>query len=161
MSSDDPYARDPAAAPQPIGSRAGGESQTAPQADQSPWDQPPGQTGWGQPGPPPVSQPPAGQPVWGQPPGQPGWPPGQAIYVPQATNGKAIAALVLGILWIYWIGSILALIFGVVARKEIAASGGAQSGQGMATAGIVLGCVGMGTLALFVVFGFLAALAGF
>ncbi|MDP8970295.1 MAG: DUF4190 domain-containing protein, partial [Actinomycetota bacterium] len=63
--------------------------------------------------------------------------------------------------WIYWIGSILALIFGLLARREIAASGGAQGGQGMATAGIVLGCVGMGTLALFVLFGFLAAVAGF
>ena len=28
------------------------------------------------------------------------------------TNGLAIASMVLGILWIYWIGSILALVFG-------------------------------------------------
>ena len=33
-------------------------------------------------------------------------------------NGMAIASMVLGILWIYWIGSILALIFGYVARNR-------------------------------------------
>jgi hypothetical protein len=32
-------------------------------------------------------------------------------------NGLAIASMVLGILWLYWIGSILALIFGLVARQ--------------------------------------------
>ena len=50
------------------------------------------------------------------------------------TSGLAIASLVLGILWVYWIGSILALVFGYVARKEILA--GKKQGQGLATAGI-------------------------
>ncbi len=58
----------------------------------------------------------------------------------------AIASLVLGILWIYWIGSILALIFGYQARKQIAAQG--DWGRGMATAGIVLGWIGIGLLVL-------------
>lgn len=62
----------------------------------------------------------------------------------QATNGMAIASMVLGILWLYWVGSILALIFGYVARDQIKRTG--QSGDGMAIAGIVLGWVGIGFL---------------
>jgi len=62
--------------------------------------------------------------------------------------------MVLGIVWVYWIGSILALIFGYRARKQIRER--QQSGGGMATAGIVLGWVGIGTLVLMVI----AALGG-
>ena len=70
---------------------------------------------------------------------------------PKSTNGLAIAAMVLGILWVYWIGSILALIFGYVAKGQIDAAGGAQGGRGMAIAGIVLGWVGVGVLLLGIV----------
>lgn len=59
--------------------------------------------------------------------------------------------MVLGILWIYCVGSILALVFGYKARKEIDQSGGAQQGRGMATAGIVLGWIGVIGTALLVV----------
>ena len=69
---------------------------------------------------------------------------GGAQPAPQTTNGLAIAGMVLGILWLYWIGSILALIFGYVASGQIAASGGRQGGGGMAIAAIVLGWVGVG-----------------
>lgn len=62
-----------------------------------------------------------------------------------ATNGFAIASMVLGILWLYWVGSILALIFGYKAKRDIAASGEKQAGAGMATAGIVLGWIGVAT----------------
>jgi hypothetical protein len=65
------------------------------------------------------------------------------------TNGMAVASMVLGIVWIYWIGSVLALIFGYIARKQIKQSG--QKGDGMAIAGIVLGWVGLGTLVLVIV----------
>ncbi|MGH3616145.1 MAG: DUF4190 domain-containing protein [Pseudonocardia sp.] len=61
----------------------------------------------------------------------------------------AIASLVLGIVWIYWIGSILALIFGYQAKKQIAERG--EAGGGLATAGIVLGWVGVGVLAIVLV----------
>ena len=64
------------------------------------------------------------------------------------TNGLAVASLVLGILWIYWIGSILALVFGYSARNQIDRSGGAQAGRGLAVAGIVLGWIGIGFLVL-------------
>jgi hypothetical protein len=66
------------------------------------------------------------------------------------TNGMAVASLVLGILWIYWIGSVLALIFGYIARQQIDRHQGMQGGRGMATAGIVLGWIGVGFLVLFI-----------
>lgn len=70
----------------------------------------------------------------------------------------AIASLVLGVLWIYWIGSILALIFGYLAKKEIRESSDQLEGKGLATAGIVLGWVGVGTLVLMIGFIVLAVI---
>jgi hypothetical protein len=78
---------------------------------------------------------------------------------PHSTNGLAIASLVLGILWLYWVGSILALIFGYIARQQITQRQGMQDGRGMATAGIVLGWIGVGFLVLFLVVGALGAAA--
>lgn len=74
------------------------------------------------------------------------WAPAQ----PVRTNGMAIASLVLGIIWIYWIGSLLAVVFGHVALRQIDRSDGQEGGRGMAVAGLVLGYVGMvlGALAL-------------
>jgi hypothetical protein len=66
------------------------------------------------------------------------------------TSGMAIASLVLGILWIYWLGSILALVFGYIAKREIRKSSEPIEGSGLATAGIVLGWVGIGTLSLII-----------
>jgi hypothetical protein len=93
-------------------------------------------------------------PVWSvtPPPQQYGGPVQPHYGGPTQTNGLAIAAMVLGILWLYWIGSILALVFGYVAKKQIDESGGRQSGRGMAIAGIVLGWIGVAALALFAVF---------
>ena len=73
----------------------------------------------------------------------------------------AVASLVLGILWIYWIGSVLALVFGYQAKRQIAERG--ESGGGLATAGIVLGWIGIGIFALFgafLLFGLLSAPSG-
>ena len=80
------------------------------------------------------------------PPAQPPYPGQQARW-----NAFAIASMVLGIIWIYWIGSILALIFGYIAKSQIEQSGGREQGMGMAVAGIVLGWVGIGVLTLFLV----------
>jgi hypothetical protein len=71
-----------------------------------------------------------------------------AAVAPKSTNGLAIASMVLGIVWVYWVGSILALIFGYVARGQIRSANGSQGGNGMAIAGIVLGWVGIGTLCI-------------
>ena len=80
-------------------------------------------------------------------------PPQAVVYVQQTkTNGFAIASMILGIVWIYWIGSILALVFGYVAKGQIERSAGRQGGKGMAIAGIVLGWIGVGILALVIVF---------
>jgi hypothetical protein len=68
------------------------------------------------------------------------------------TNGKAIASLVLGILGLvilYVIGPILALVFGHIAKREIEESRGTQGGGGMATAGIVMGWIGVGLAVLY------------
>jgi hypothetical protein len=64
----------------------------------------------------------------------------------RGTNGFAIASMVLGIVWIYWIGSILAIIFGFIAYSQIKER--QQGGRGMATAGLILGFIGIGTLVL-------------
>ena len=82
--------------------------------------------------------------AYGPPPSAPY---GYTPYAPtQGTNGLAIASMVLGILWIYWIGSILAIIFGFIALSQIKERN--QAGKGMATAGLVLGFIGLGTLVL-------------
>ena len=102
--------------------------------------------------------PPVGSP--GQPPPPPGAvgvaaapPQGAAVvYVAQSrNNGLAIASMVLGIVWVYWIGSLLAVIFGHIALSQIKKSEGRQRGRGMAIAGVVLGYVGLAVLALVIV----------
>lgn len=79
-------------------------------------------------------------------------PTSQVIVQEQKTNGLAVASLVLGIVWLYWIGSILALVFGYRAKNQIDRSGGREGGRGLAVAGIVLGWVGMAFLGLMLLF---------
>jgi Domain of unknown function (DUF4190) len=86
-----------------------------------------------------------------QPPRQGNWqqqPDGQWVQVGgNASNGKATTALVLGILGLVFcpfICSIAALVLGYQARNEIDGSGGMQGGRSNATAGIVLGWIGIG-----------------
>jgi uncharacterized membrane protein len=67
----------------------------------------------------------------------------------QGTNGMAIASMVLGILWLYWIGSILAIIFAFVALNQIKLRN--QQGRGMAIAGLILGFIGVGILIIAVI----------
>ena len=67
-------------------------------------------------------------------------------YAPAAapgTSGLAVASLVLGILWIWWIGSILAVVFGHVSLNQINQSHGRLGGRGLAIAGLVLGYIGL------------------
>jgi RNA polymerase subunit RPABC4/transcription elongation factor Spt4 len=71
--------------------------------------------------------------------------------VPTKTNAFAIVATVMGALWYFWLGSILALIFGYIAKGQIDASQGEQKGRGWAIAGIVLGWIGIGTLTLSII----------
>ena len=96
--------------------------------------------------PPPPLPPPAGPPA---PPGmvfQPGVPMSSASVRP-SYSGKAVAAVVLGVIGIVLcftaIPAIVALIIGLVARSEIRHSGGRLIGHRMARTGIVLGIVGI------------------
>lgn len=69
-------------------------------------------------------------------------PPPAPVVIP--TSGMAIASLVLGISGLTvlpLLGSILALIFGYTARKEIREHPDRVSGDGLAVAGIVLGWI--------------------
>ncbi|MBC7247550.1 MAG: DUF4190 domain-containing protein [Actinobacteria bacterium] len=112
-----------------------------------------------QPAPPGPAQPGPAQPVQPAPPPPYGYqaasaPPYGAPYQPapyppyhQESNSKATASLVLGIVGLFvcpLICSAIALILGSQAKKEIAASGGMMSGESSATAGIILGWVGIG-----------------
>jgi hypothetical protein len=63
------------------------------------------------------------------------------------TSGLAVASMVLGILWIFYIGSILAVIFGHIAISQTGKNP-ALRGRGMAIAGLVLGYIGIAILAL-------------
>jgi len=74
-------------------------------------------------------------------------------------NGLAVASLILGLVgWVpCGVGSILAIIFGAIARGQIRASAGRETGDGMALAGIILGCVGV---ALVIGFFVISAVAG-
>jgi hypothetical protein len=62
---------------------------------------------------------------------------------PRTNNRFAVASVVLGALWIFWIGSVLAVALGHRARRQIGRTGGTEGGRGMATAGIVLGYIGL------------------
>ena len=84
--------------------------------------------------------------------------PGYPVVVAARTNGLAIASLVLGIVWVYWIGSVLAVIFGHVALSQINKSNGTQQGRGMAIAGLVLGWIGVAVLIVWLLF--VASIAG-
>ena len=72
--------------------------------------------------------------------------------VPPKTSGLAIASLVCGITaWTILpilLTAIAAVITGHLAKKEIRAGGGTITGNGMATAGLILGYV---NIALFIV----------
>ena len=73
-----------------------------------------------------------------------------------STNGFAIASLICAVAWFLWLGSALAVVFGHVALRQIKANGGAQRGRGLAIAGLVLGYLGLATVAL----AFVAAIFG-
>ena len=123
-----------------------------------PGDEQQGQPSWQQ----PESQPPQWQqsqpqqPQWGQPQQQQPW-------QPQTTPGSATAALILVICSLVICGIIarpLALVYGNKARNEIDASGGRLGGRGMATAGIVMGWIGLGLSVLWIIIIIASAASG-
>lgn len=97
------------------------------------------QNPYSQPNPPAPYAPPLVQPVYLQP-----------VMIAQPTNGKATAALVLGLLsLLFWVlTGIPAVILGHMALNEINASNGTQGGKGSAITGLILGYVAVGILAI-------------
>ena len=63
-------------------------------------------------------------------------------------NKFALASFVLSLVWPFGPGSLLAVIFGIIARKQIKRSGSDGYGKGLATWGLVLGIIGLVGLAL-------------
>jgi uncharacterized protein DUF4190 len=82
-------------------------------------------------------------------------PPGYPQFVIQAappkTSGMAVASFVLSLVWLSGLGSLLAVVFALVARKNIKESQGRQTGDGLAIAGLIIGILGLlGTVLLIV-----------
>jgi type IV pilus assembly protein PilA len=68
----------------------------------------------------------------------------QAPYVgPTETSGKAIGALIFGILFFVFPSAVLAIILGHWSLSDIRKAGGRLTGRGMGTAGMVLGYMGV------------------
>jgi len=92
--------------------------------------------------------------------GQGGYQPGYATpqYGDQVTSGYAIASLVLGIVGLLicctFIPSILAVVFGHLAKSEIRRTG--KGGDGMATAGLIMGYLSLILAVVSVLFRLLA-----
>jgi hypothetical protein len=97
------------------------------------------------------SEPPPPPPGYGAPlPPQGGLPP--------KTSGKAIASLVTGLVGLltfccgfFVVTSIVAIVLGFLARKDIRASDGQLKGDGMALAGIITGCIGVAMVILWAI----------
>ena len=139
----------------PPGGGSGGAQERVPYPPQPPdqpaYDQPPDQPAYGQP---PYAQPPS--PQYG----------GYGGY-PRPANGKAQAAMWTGIgllVLSFCCGAgilgFIPIVLGVKARSEIAASGGQQSGEGMALAGIITGAVAIALSLVFIALVVLAVMSG-
>jgi hypothetical protein len=68
-----------------------------------------------------------------------------AIPAPR-TSPLAFASLVSSLLWLFGIGSVAAIVLGVVALRQIGRSNGTLSGRSLAIAGPILGIAGLGLL---------------
>jgi hypothetical protein len=89
------------------------------------------------------------------------YPPQQPPYVIAARppyDGLAITSFIFGLLWFGWLGSILAVIFGHIALRNIRRTH--ASGRGLAIAGLILGYIGLFTLALVILLGIIGAVSG-
>jgi hypothetical protein len=143
-----------------------GSQDQIPYPPQTPYGQPPsGQY-------PAYGQPPSGQyPAYGQPPsgqypayGQPQY----AAYggYPRPMNGKAQAALWTGIALLVLsccgagIFGVVPIVLGVKARSEIRATGGQQSGDGLALAGVITGAIALVLSLAFIVLVVVAFMSG-
>lgn len=102
-------------------------------------------------------------PNYGQPPVGSFPAPGQPGGMPKG-NQKALWSMILGILGFVCCFGILAgipaIILGYQAKNEVQASGGLQTGEGQAKAGIIMGWIGVGLTILIIVAIVVIGLAG-
>ncbi len=73
-----------------------------------------------------------------------------AAEAPRSSSSATLSMIagILGLTLFPFIGSIVAVVAGYAARREIRAADGALGGEGLATAGIVLGWIGIGLMVL-------------
>jgi len=64
----------------------------------------------------------------------------------QPTNVLAVVSLAFGILWLYWLGSLIAVVTGHIARRQIRDSHDVAGGDALAVVGLAFGWVGLGVL---------------
>lgn len=87
------------------------------------------------------------------PPAPPGPPIAPMFVRPQTrTNGLAVASLVAGLCfwWIWGFGSVAAIVLGHIALRQIARSGGVQTGRPLAITGVALGYFGIAVVVAFI-----------
>lgn len=89
--------------------------------------------------PPPPPLPPAHKPIV------------PAILTKPRTNLFAILSLAVSLFWLAGIGSIGAIVLGHMAKRQIAASKGTETGLGLAGAGMAIGYIGLAILLVYVV----------
>ncbi len=77
--------------------------------------------------------------------------PGQPAGAASQINVLAIASVLAAVLWFAGLGAVLALVFGYRARRQIKDSAGSQTGSGLATAGIILGWIGIAIVVTLVI----------
>ena len=86
-------------------------------------------------------------------------PPATPAQVPDSSTAMiSLIAGILGLTFLPIIGSLVALITGYSARREIQESGGTLGGDGTAQAGVILGWIGVGLTVLGICF---AGIVGF
>lgn len=80
------------------------------------------------------------------------------MWTQPTTNPMAIGSLVLSLLWLGGLGSVGAVVLGHMGKREIARSQGRQSGDNLATAGLVIGYIGLAIMVIYLLI-YVAALA--
>lgn len=86
---------------------------------------------------------------------------GAAVVTRPQTSGMAIASLVMAVLWMGGIGSLIGVVLGILATKEINGSHGRVTGRGLALGGILLGSLGILGAAAMMIASVAAHMAGF
>jgi hypothetical protein len=81
-------------------------------------------------------------------------PPHQRIDIPDTANSPnrtsilAINSLIMGCLWLFGVGSLAAIVLGVLALRQIARSQATLTGKRLAIAGMMVGIIGLGLAAM-------------